>query len=129
MMPVNKRNTQIRISFQKEGIHKYPAAKDLKGVEFLQYPHRHIFYFYVQLQVFHDDREVEFILFKREMENLFDKGVMQANYKSCEMLANDLLDYIETNYPNRICQVEVYEDNENGAIVNNATNICTSRTH
>jgi hypothetical protein len=129
MMPVNKRNTQIRISFQKEGIHKYPAAKDLKGVEFLQYPHRHIFYFYVQLQVFHDDREVEFILFKREMENLFDKGVMQADYKSCEMLANNLLDYIETNYPNRICQVEVYEDNENGAIVNNATNICTPRTH
>jgi uncharacterized protein YqgQ len=119
-MPVNKRNTQIRVSFQKEGIHKYPAAKDLKGVEFLQYPHRHMFHFYVQLEVFHDDREVEFILFKREIEGLFEKGVMQADYMSCEMMANQLLDYIEVNYPNRICQVEVYEDDENGAIVNNA---------
>jgi hypothetical protein len=119
-MPVNKRNTMIRVSFQKEGIHKYPAAKDLEGVEFLQYPHRHIFHFYVQLEVFHDDREVEFILFKRELEGLFEKGVMQADYKSCEMMANDLLDYVEVNYPNRICQVEVYEDDENGAIVNNA---------
>ena len=54
------------------------------------------------------------------MEGLFEKGVMQADYMSCEMMANDLLDYIEVNYPNRICQVEVYEDDENGAIVNNA---------
>lgn len=117
-MPVTSR--QIRVSFQKEGIHKYPAAKDLPGVEFLQYPHRHIFHFYVQLEVFHDDRDVEFILFKRELEGLFDSGVMQADFMSCEMLANDLIEYVEKHYPNRICQVEVFEDNENGAILSNA---------
>jgi len=117
-MPVTSRH--IRVSFQKEGIHKYPAAKDLEGVEFLQYPHRHIFYFYVTLEVYHNDRDVEFILFKRELENLFTEGTMEADYKSCEMLAEDLLDYIEVNYPGRIAQVEVFEDNENGAIVSNA---------
>ena len=34
-------------TFQKEGIHKYPAAltdPELKGVEFLGYPHRHMFH-------------------------------------------------------------------------------------
>jgi|SRR6056300_1163998 len=113
------KKTYIKVSFQKEGIHKYPAAKNLPGVEFLQYPHRHMFHFYVTLGVFHDDRDVEFILFKRELENLFEDGTMQANNKSCEMLAEDLLDYIEINYPDRACKVEVYEDDENGGIVVN----------
>lgn len=36
------------------------------------------------------------------------------------MLAEDLLDYIEVNYPGRFVQVEVYEDDENGAILDNA---------
>jgi len=116
-MPVAKRH--IKVSFQKEGIHKYPAAKKLKGVEFLQYPHRHMFHFYVTLEVHHDDRDVEFILFKRELENLFEEGAMDIDYKSCEMLAEDLLDYIEINYPKRGIKVEVYEDNENGGIVTN----------
>jgi len=111
------KKSYIKVSFQKEGIHKYPAAKDLPGVEFLQYPHRHMFHFYVTLGVFHDDRDVEFILFKRELENLFKDGTMQANNKSCEMLAEDLLDYVIINYPNRYCKVEVYEDDENGGIV------------
>jgi hypothetical protein len=117
-MSVTNRN--IRVSFQKEGIHKYPAAKDLKGVEFLQYPHRHIFHFYVTLEVNHNDRDVEFILFKRELESLFESGAMQADYMSCEMMAEELLGYIEETYPNRTVQVEVYEDDENGAILNNA---------
>lgn len=111
------RNTFIKVAFQKEGIHQYPEAPE--GVEFLQHPHRHIFYFYVMMQVFHDDREVEFILFKRELEALYSEGIMQADNKSCEMLASDLLDYIEEKYPDRFVQVEVYEDDENGAIVIN----------
>jgi len=41
----------------------------------------------VTLEVNHNDRDVEFILFKREMEDLFESGVMQADYKSCEMMA------------------------------------------
>lgn len=113
------RKTYIKVSFQKEGIHKYPAAKDLPGVEFLQYPHRHIFHFYITMEVFHDDRDVEFILLKRELESLYTNGTMQLDYKSCEMICNDIIDYLENEYPNRGLQVEVYEDNENGGIVKN----------
>ena len=118
----------IKVSFQKEGIHKFPGAKDLKGVEFLQYPHRHIFHFYVTLEVLHDNREVEFILFKRELEGLYTdrmaskvdaEGTLQLDYQSCEMMAESLINYIEAVYPDRATQVEVYEDNENGAIVQN----------
>lgn len=104
----------IWVTFQKEGIHQYPAAKDLKGVEFLQHPHRHIFHFKVWLQVFHDDRDVEFILFKRELEEQFDKGTLQLNNKSCEMIADDLAKYINTTYPFRDVAIEVSEDGENG---------------
>ena len=113
------RKSFIRVSFQKEGIHKYPAAANLPGVEFLQYPHRHMFHFYVTLGVFHDDRDVEFILLKRELEALYDGGTLQLNNQSCEMLADSLLDYMEAYYPDRACKVEVYEDDENGGIVQN----------
>jgi len=114
-MPVTSR--KIKVSFQKEGVHRYPDAP--KGVEFLKHPHRHIFHFYVTLEVFHNDRDIEFILFKRDLEILFRAEIMQADNKSCEMLAEDLLDYIEINYPGRFVQVEVYEDDENGAILSN----------
>ena len=55
----------IWVTFQKEGIHKYPAAltdPKLKDVEFLGYPHRHMFHFRVEIEVFHDDRDIEFYL-------------------------------------------------------------------
>lgn len=104
----------IFVTFQKEGIHKYPLAP--AGVEFLQYEHRHIFHFKVEIEVFHDDRDIEFILFKRELEALYNQGTLQLDYKSCEMIADDLYDYIKTAYPNRKVTITVSEDGENGAI-------------
>jgi len=102
----------IWVTFQKEGIHKYPDAP--KGVEFLKHPHRHIFHFRVELEVFHDDRDVEFILLKRELESLYTNNTLQLDYKSCEMMARDLYTYINETYPNRDCRIEVSEDGENG---------------
>lgn len=116
----------IEVSFQKEGIHKYPAALDdpkLADVSFLGHPHRHIFHFYVRLEVEHNDRDVEFILFKRELESLFSQGTMQCDYKSCEMLAEDLINYIQEKYPKRDITVKVYEDDENGAILEYSRNL------
>ena len=106
--------TTIWITFQKEGIHSYPAAKDIRGVEFLQHPHRHIFHFEVELEVFHDDRDIEFILFKRELENLYNRGILELDHKSCEMLARDVVDYLVDQYPDRDVTVSVSEDGENG---------------
>lgn len=103
----------IWVTFQKEGIHCYPDAPP--GVEFLKHPHRHMFHFRVTVQVFHDDRDIEFILLKRELENLFDDGTLQLDYKSCEMLSDELADYVLTNYPNRKVTIEVSEDGENGS--------------
>lgn len=108
----------IWVTFQKEGIHKYPAALEdpkLKDVSFLGYPHRHMFHFKVMIEVYHDDRDIEFILFKRELEGLYEGGILQLDYKSCEMIADDLAEYIQDKYPGRELTIDVSEDGENGA--------------
>jgi hypothetical protein len=115
----------IWVTFQKEGIHKYPGADtdpslatgDEYDVSFLGYPHRHIFHFKVAIQVFHNDREIEFIQFKRWLENSFTNGVLQLNYKSCEMICDDLYQMIAQRYPDRDIEITVSEDGENGATI------------
>lgn len=115
---MNKRK-MIYVKFQKEAIHKYPQAltdPKLESVSFLGYPHRHIFHFVVSIEVFHQDRDIEFIMFKRELENLYGQGTLQLDFKSCEMIADDLYEYINNKYPGRDITIDVSEDNENGAI-------------
>lgn len=117
----------IYVTFQREGIHCYPeAATDpkLQDVSFLASPHRHIFHFKVEIQVYHNDREIEFIQFKRYLESLFNQGVLDLNNKSCEMIADQLYISIITKYPMRKVTITVSEDNENGATIfypNNTT--------
>ena len=115
----------IFVTFQKEGIHKYPAAAtdpllatgDEYDVSFLASPHRHIFHFNVAIEVFHNDRDIEFIQFKRWLENLYKGGTLELNYKSCEMISDDLYEQIASRYPDRDIQITVSEDNENGATI------------
>lgn len=107
--------SSIWVTFQKEGIHCYPAAKDIPGVEFLSAPHRHMFHFKVKIEVFDDDRDIEFILLKRELEDLYKEGTLELNYKSCEMMARDIITYVKSKYPKRDIIVDVSEDGENGA--------------
>jgi len=105
----------IFVTFQKEGIHRYPDAPD--EVEFLRHPHRHMFHFRVEIEVFHDDRDIEFIMFKRELEGLYaEDGILELDYCSCEMLADALAGYIQQEYPDRDLKIEISEDGENGAV-------------
>ena len=112
----------IWITFQVEGMHCYPAAADDPklatgdeyDVSFLAHPHRHIFYFKVHMEVFHDDRDVEFIQFKRWCLNQYKGEILQLDYKSCEMISEDLYQQINQKYPNRAIWIDVSEDNENG---------------
>lgn len=126
---MKKGKSMIWVTFQKEGIHKYPAALDDPklatgdeyDVSFLGYPHRHIFHFRVCIEVFHDDRDIEFIQFKRWLERLYsaDKsgGVLVLDYKSCEMICDELAETINKKYPNRRMEITVSEDGENGATI------------
>jgi hypothetical protein len=121
---MKKVSNQIWVTFQKEGIHKYPAALDdpklatgrWDDVSFLGYPHRHIFHFRVGIEVFHDDRDIEFIQFKRWLERLYSDGTLELDYKSCEMVSDELAKRINMRYPKRNIVIEVSEDGENGSI-------------
>ena len=121
---MQKLKSKICVTFRKEGVHLYPAALDdpklatggWDDVSFLGVPHRHIFHFKVEIEVFHDDRDIEFIQFKRWMERLYDvEEVLSLNHKSCEMIAEDLAEQINNRYPGRDMTITVSEDGENGA--------------
>jgi len=118
----NNAKRMIYVTFTKEGIHCYPdaltnsnlATGDKYDVSFLGYPHRHIFHFRVSISVSHNDRDIEFIQFKRWLESLYSDKVLELDRKSCEMISDDLYLLIANKYPNRDIHIEVSEDNENG---------------
>lgn len=104
----------IFVTFEHEGIHHYPDAPE--GVEFLKHPHRHVFHFRIDIEVFHCDRELEFILVKRQIAKWTDNGTMVLNNMSCEMIADMLHALLVDEYgDHRNIIIEVNEDNENGA--------------
>jgi hypothetical protein len=114
----------IMVTFQKEGIHRYPAAEndpllatgDEFDVSFLAYPHRHIFHFRVEIEVFHNDRDLEFIQVKRQCEKWLGDGTLSLDHKSCEMMSDDLFRLIANKWPDRSVSIHVSEDGENGSI-------------
>ena len=116
---------KIWITFRREGIHRYPAALTDPAlctageydVSFLGNAHRHIFHFRVWIDVFHNDRDIEFIQFKRWLEGLYTKDILELDFKSCEMIADDLYIQIADRYPNRAVWIEVAEDGENGCLI------------
>jgi hypothetical protein len=120
-------NRKIWVTFRKEGIHCYPAAATDPmlctageyDVSFLASPHRHIFHFRVSIDVFHSDRDIEFIQFKRWCESLYSgsSAVLELDWKSCEMIADDLYLQIADRYPGRAIEIEVSEDGENGCTI------------
>lgn len=122
---MDRAERKIWVTFQKEGIHCYPAAStdpllatgDEYDVSFLGTPHRHIFHFRVWIDVVHNDRDIEFIQFKRWLENLYKEGTIKLDYKSCEMMSDDLYLQIASKYPGRAVWIEVAEDGENGALI------------
>lgn len=103
-------------TFQKEGIHSYPEAAidpELEDVKFLANDHRHIFHFKIFIEIFHDNRDKEWIKEKRYCESLFNNE-LNLNYKSCEMIGRNLYEKIKDRYPHRNIVIEISEDGENG---------------
>lgn len=111
----------IWVRFQRAGIHRYPQAaneESLKDVSYLGSPHRHLFKFKVSIEVFHDDREIEFHQFLNFLESSIDTGTVNLNNKSCEMICDDLADIIIRKYSGtreRRLIIEVSEDGECGS--------------
>lgn len=104
----------IWVTFQRKGFHFYPNAP--LDVEYLKHKHRHLFKFKVSIQVFDNDREIEFHQFLTWLESLYD-NTLELNNKSCEMIAEELLIEIKKKYQQRDIEIEVSEDGECGCIL------------
>ncbi len=108
---MNKVTTNIIINTSFNAVHNWPGC-NVSGVEYLKYRHRHTFTVKVKISVTHDDRDVEFIKFKQEMDAWFSEvyDKKEIGERSCEMLCQEIMD----KWP-KIIYVEVLEDGENGA--------------
>lgn len=101
---------QVIIRLQIEGIHCWEDCS-IDDVMFLKQQHRHLFYIELRKEVSHNDRDIEIILLKREVKNYLGKEPVIFGSKSCEMIAEELLNKFDA------VSVSVLEDNENGAII------------
>lgn len=129
---ITKYNSEVFVTFQREGIHCYPAAATdpslatggWDDVSFLASPHRHMFHFRLTIEVFHNDRDIEFIQLKRQCLKWYDEGDLNFNHKSCEMLADELAERVAERWPGRTIKIEVNEDGENGCVNSYYGDIC-----
>lgn len=101
------------VRFSVPGFHCWPGASGERS--YLADRHRHLFLVEVELQVFHEEREVEFHDLLDFCKNVFPGGEMGA--KSCETMATELYKEVAGQYPDRRLVVSVFEDGEVGAKV------------
>jgi hypothetical protein len=99
------------------GFHSWPNAPD--EVKYLRNKHRHEFHIKVTVKVEHNDRDIEFITLRSAVDRMFDGASAEHDFgaKSCEMIAEDIIYFVEADENYKIYSVEVSEDGENGAIV------------
>lgn len=107
---------EIIISLKVAGVHSWPECPH-KEVAYLKDDHRHVFHIKVWKRVEHDERDIEIIMLKRNIEETLSyyyyDTVLRTHYfdtMSCEAIARKI--YEEFN----CTAVEVLEDGENGAM-------------
>jgi hypothetical protein len=108
-----EKESYIWITTQFEGFHSYPNAPN--DVKFLRYQHRHIFKLKIYIEVFHNDREIEFFQFKKFIEDFIKKNKLKLNNLSCESISDTIWAVIYNKYQEREIYIEVSEDGENGS--------------
>lgn len=113
----------VWITFKREGFHLYPGADTdpslatggWDDVSYLGVRHRHLFGVRVQLEVFHNERDVEFHQLSRWCQKQYSDGSLEFNGKSCETIAEELGEAIRAKYSGRALIISVDEDGECGS--------------
>lgn len=115
-------NRKVIVTNNFKGYHKYSNAPD--DVAFLRNVHRHVFNVKTTIDVSHNERDIEFFQLQNSIEHFVqDTFAYSSQYiagiyiLSCESLAEAIVNHLRKIYPERHVRVEVWEDNENGAIV------------
>jgi hypothetical protein len=101
----------VYCTFQRGGVHQWNNASG--KVEYLRNLHHHYFFFKVWVSVDSDDREIEFILLRGELESFVN--TLGEKVGSCEMMIREILNYLRDKYPHRKYKIDVSEEGINGA--------------
>ena len=108
--------TFVYCTLKFEGFHRWKDAPE--SVAFLRDWHRHLFGVRVQVRVSHDDRDVEFITLKHLVEGYVESRYARQQFdKSCEMIAREIGEWLQSQTRYEVSSVQVDEDGENGAVV------------
>lgn len=114
---------KVIVTLQIEGLHNWPSCP-IEEVSYLKDPHRHMFHIKATKEVEHNDRDVEIIQLKHQMQAYlkskyysFKLELHKLGSMSCEDIAEDLLNTFN------LCECEVLEDGENGASISRDYNI------
>jgi hypothetical protein len=112
--------SEVYCTLEVEGIHNWPGCP-FDEVAYLRVPHRHMFHIKAFKLVTHSDRDVEFIMLKRQIKEYLlnayadrdenNPFICQFGAQSCEMIAQELIDEFG------LSRCEVSEDGENGAVL------------
>ena len=115
---------RIKVKHIVLGTHNWPGAEEhFPEVGFLKHEHHHDFHIYVECDVEHHDREIEFIMLRIEIMKFLDlqydgSYIKKFGARSCEMIASETLQYLKGIYGDRNWEVSVFEDNIQGGIIN-----------
>lgn len=104
----------IEVKNQIELTHRWLGAPI--EVSYLRHLHRHVFTVYSTIEVFYDNRELEFIQVQHHLKYFLENYVFQPEV-SCEQIAKIVAQHILDTYGDRNVRVSVFEDDENGATV------------
>lgn len=115
----------IRVKTTFEGLHRWPHAPEPE--DYLRASHRHLFAVELDLEVFHDDREIEINAAARWLTHLIPtfattpphssaQGPLDFGTQSCEQLAARIADAVLDRYGrDRELRCAVLEDGILGA--------------
>ena len=109
-----QRYLSVIVHTRFEGFHCWPMAPE--PVEFLRHMHRHEFHVELIMRVTHAERDIEFIQVKNALEG-FIHGNPFEDTASCETMAGQIIDWAVEKYGERGIICCVFEDGENGAMV------------
>lgn len=106
--------TWIRVYGQFEAIHCWPKAP--KSERYLAHPHRHLFCVELRIEVYHNDRDLEFYAVKKWLTSTL-LTMSKPLKTSCEMYAEKIAILFERKYGvGRSLVVCVSEDGLEGVI-------------
>lgn len=105
------------VSWRMENLHAWATCPDNHPESHLRNSHRHEFHIKVMVEQLHNDRDVEYLLLKRLLKDQYRDHCPVLYNLSCEQMAERIFLYVKRQYPDRDVRVEVFEDGENGAVL------------